>query len=199
MSETLQTKDGGIQEISRVEFISTSRDKRAYPIALKPKEGHCFEVNPEGINQELFKVKRNDPKQEKVRQCILEVFEELKKSPERNRPFKTLIPNKTWNGSKTVWSLKKLSRELGTCISDWVEQTLEWAQRIANGETWEAVCNEPDTAIWFRLVVWKDGDVHFVGGSYCLEPKTPPADVKLGKYYDYNGVEYAVPSVTIYD
>lgn len=49
-------------------------------------------------------------------------------------------------------------------MADWVEQALEWAQRIHNGETWESICNEPDTAKYYRLIIWKSGFAKIIGG-----------------------------------
>ena len=78
-----------------------------------------------------------------------------------------------------------------------MEQALEWAQRICNGESWEAVCNDADTANWYRLVVWKNGYGRLVGGSRNRNFYSPASDVDN---YDYNSnywVDYTVPLVVL--
>ena len=143
----------------------TNRENATEMLVKTPTEGEWFEVNIQTINQELFKDKRADRDQEKTRQLILEAFEEVKKDPEKyGRKFRTMMPKKTWN-VLTVDGLKLLARTFDGNMADWVEQSLEWAQRIDNGESWENVCNEPDTANWYRLIIWKDGHTKKVGGS----------------------------------
>ena len=106
-------------------------------VAQVPTDDQWFEVNPRAINQSLFQKKRKDERQEKTRKLILEAFAEVKSSPEKyGKKFKTMMPKKTWT-SKTVEELKQLACKLGDHNADWVEQALEWAQRICNGESWE--------------------------------------------------------------
>ena len=65
--------------------------------AKSPTEGQWFEVDPLGINQELFLRKRKDERQEMMRRRILEAFDELQRNPEKyGRKFKTMMPKKTW-------------------------------------------------------------------------------------------------------
>ena len=147
-----------------------------------PQEGVPFEVNPNGIDQSPFQVKRKDPNQEAMQQTILEALDEVKKYPKRyGKTFWTLRPEKTWDW-KTVGELVELAEEKGDHIANWVEQALEWAQRIQNGETWETICNEPDTANWFRLVQWKNGYYRLVGGS-CVNYSSNPAFVVCNSNY----------------
>ena len=144
---------------------------------LRPTEGVPFEVNPPGIYRISFECKRKDEQQEKTRQLILKAFAEVDENPERyGKPFKTLMPVKTWN-YKTVGELRELAAKLGDHNANWVEQALEWAQRIQNGETWEAICNEPDTANWYRLIEWKNGYTRLVGGSRKSNNHFPASDV----------------------
>jgi len=159
-------------------------------------ESKWFEVNPSAIDQNLFKEKRSDSRQEETRQLILEAFEELKKHPERNEAFKTLIPEKTWE-CKTIGELKKMATQLGDHIADWVEQSLEWAQRIANGESWEAICNEEDTANWYRLVVWKNGYTRLVGGSRLDNTLVPASGVYNYDYVVNGYISNTVPLVVL--
>lgn len=168
-------------------------------VAQVPTEDQWFEVNPQAINQSLFQKKRKDERQEKTRKLILEAFAEVKSSPEKyGRKFKTMMPKKTWI-SKTVKELKQLACELGDHNADWVEQALEWAQRICNGESWEAVCNNVDTANWYRLVVWKNGYARLVCGSRDSFNYHPASDVSD---YDYNSgdrIRSTVPLVVLYE
>lgn len=132
---------------------------------MRPTEGVPFEVNPLDIDRNLFQEKRKDSRQEWTRQLILEAFTKMDEDPTRyGKPFKTLMPEKTWRW-KYVSDLIELAKNLGDHDADWVEQALEWAQRISNGETWEDICNNPDTANWYRLVKWKNGYYRLVGGS----------------------------------
>ena len=164
----------------------------------RPEEGKWFEVNPEAINQELFQEKRYDRKQEWTRHLILEAFTEMKNNPGKyGRPFKTMMPAKAWD-SKTVAELKELASSFGDHNADWVEQALEWAQRIHNGESWEDVCSEPDTANWYRLVVWKDGYARLIGGSDMHNDDSPASDVGHSDYYSNNRVDCTVPLVVLY-
>ena len=164
-----------------------------------PTEDKWFEVNPQDINQSLFQKKRKDERQEKTRRLILEAFAEVKSNPEKyGKKFKTTMPKKTWS-AKTVVELKQLACELGDHNADWVEQALEWAQRICNGESWKAVCNNADTANWYRLVVWKNGYHRLVGGSHGNSSNFPASDVFL---YDCTSIgifNYTVPLVVLYE
>lgn len=168
-------------------------------VAQVPTEDQWFEVNPQTINQSLFKKKRKDERQERTRKLILEAFAEVKSSPEKyGRKFKTMMPKKTWT-SKTVAELKQLACEFGNHNADWVEQALEWAQRICNGESWKAVCNNADTANWYRLIVWKNGYARLVGGSRNFNLDNPASDVDYDDYYSNDRINYTVPLVVLYE
>ena len=175
-----------------------AHEQKEHKTMQKPTEGKCFEVNPKAINQDLFSEKRKDSKQERTRQIILEAFTKLSKEPEKyGRPFKTMIPEKTWS-SKTVGELKEIANNLGDHMADWVEQALEWAQRIADGDTWEAVCNEADTENWYRLVIWKNGDSRLVGGARKGSFDDPASDVDIHNYDSFYRLDYTVPLVVLY-
>lgn len=133
-------------------------------MAQTPTEGKWFEIKPAEIDQRLFSEKKSDQRQERTRQLILEAFAEMKNNSKYARTFKTLMPEKIWN-VKSVNELRAIACNLGDHMADWVEQALEWAQRIANGKTWKEVCNDPDTANWYRLIEWKNGYARVVGGS----------------------------------
>ena len=188
--------------IAIVEKHLSSKDTKKITTAKvpqKPTEGEWFEVKPHAIDQKLFEKKRNNNRQEVTRQLILEAFDEMKNNPEKyGKNFKTMMPKKTWS-SKTVAQLKEMASNLGDHNANWVEQALEWAQRIANGESWEAICNDKDTANWLRLVVWKDrGDV-LVGGSAFLNAYLPASIVCQNLYVIEDLLFYAVPLVVRYN
>ena len=108
------------------------------------------------------------------------------------------MPEKTWR-SKRVANLKKIANKLGDHCADWVEQALEWAQRIANGESWEDICNKRDTANWYRMVVWKENLLRLVGGS-CNSINFNPAFVGGESVYSFlSSIDCTVPLVVAYD
>ena len=167
-------------------------------VAEKPAEGKWFEVNPSAIDQQLFKKNRKDWRQEATRKLIQEAFTIVKENPEKyGKPFQTMMPKKEWS-SKTVVELEKLAESLGDQIADWVHQSLEWAQRIANGESWETICNEPDTANWYRLVLWNNGHACLVGGSRKVNDHAPASRGVLYHYHTSNCFDDTVPLVVLY-
>ncbi len=148
-----------------------------YEVAQKPTEGMIFEVKPLEIDRSKFEKPRSDQQQEWTRQIIQAAFAEVDNHPEKYASdFYTLIPYKNWDGYKTVVELKEYVNDLGGEIAYWVEQALEWAQRIFNGEGWEEVCNNADTANWHRMVIW-NGYLLFVGGSRKRNDNSPPSYV----------------------
>ncbi len=175
------------------EQVSTAK------LAQVPTEGKWFEVNPQAIDQNLFQKKRENRRQEETRNLILDAFDEVKSNPEKyGKNFKTMIPKKTWV-VKTVAELKQLACELGDHNADWVEQALEWAQRICNGESWGDVCNNADTANWYRLVVWKSGYTRLVGGSRNDDYSFPASDVNDYDYHSVSRLDLTVPLVVLYE
>ena len=168
-------------------------------VAQKPTEGKLFEVKPLAIDQILFKKERKDKRQEKMRRIILEAFEESKKNPEKySKNFRTMIPQKYWPREKTIADLEEIASKLGDHMANWVEQALEWAQRIANGESWESVCNESDNAKYTRLVAWKNGYYRGIGGysSFVTIPASHVFDQNL---QDTIWLDNKVPLVVDYD
>jgi len=165
----------------------------------RPTEGEWFEVNPLFINQELFQTQRVNYSQEKTRQSILEAFMEMQKKPEKySKPFQTMIPEKKWH-SKTVDELKELATTLGDHMADRIEQALEWAQRINNGEAWETICNKTDTVNFYRLVAWEKNYACMVGGAYKYNDMNyAPTDVFHGVYISDNIITCAVPLIVRY-
>ena len=153
-------------------------------------EGKWFQVNPEDIDEKLFEEPRENNAQEETRRIIVKALAKVKEFPEKyGNPFETMVPTKTWE-AKSVKEFQRLARCLGNHMGDITEQALEWAQRISNGETWEAICNEPDKSSWQRIVLSNKEHGYFVGGSICLNDSSSPTSVikhynTLNKYVSY--------------
>lgn len=157
-----------ISKLNELEEIkSKSRiNLRTIEVAQKPTVGKCFSVDPNSIDQDLFTEERTDIVfEESVRLQILKAFEEVRNNPQRySKKFKTFIPEKKWGG-RTVRELKEMAIEKGGTLTDIVDQRLEWAQRIQNGESWYEVCRMQDPIEWCRLVAsGKDSYEYMVGG-----------------------------------
>ena len=121
----------------------------------------------------------------------------MKSSPEKyDRKFKTMMPKKTWT-RKTAVELNQMACELGDHNADWVEQALEWAQRICNGENWEAICNNADTANWHRMILWKNGYYRIVGGSRSSNNNFPASFVLDDDCYSNTRSCNTVPLVVL--
>ena len=141
-------------------------------------EEERFDVNPCVIDQSYFKQKKDIPEQEKTRLLILEAFEEMKKSPEKYaRPFQTMYTGDSL-GTPCADLKEEYAKKHGDKIADWVEQALEWAQRIQNGETWDKICNFIDTAWWARLIRWKNNYYRIVGGGGIGDYRNPVTHVE---------------------
>lgn len=167
-------------------------------VAQVPTEDQWFEVNPQTINQSLFKEKRKDERQERTRKLILEAFAEVDKHPEKYASaFYTLMPEKKWNDYKTVAELKAYANDLDGQMADWVEQALEWAQRLFNGESWETICNNADTANWYRVILWENGCYRLVGGSRNSNGNNPASGVFNYDFASYSFFLDTVPLVVL--
>lgn len=159
-----------------------------------------FEVRPEDITASRFQMVRKDPLQEQMRKTILEALAKVKKHPKRyGKTFWTLRPTKTCEW-RTVSELVKFAKTRGDRIANWVEQALEWAQRIQNGETWEAICNKSDTEEWYRLVKWKEGYPQYVivGGSRKSARSLPAAYVQACDYFSDRTLCYTIPLIVVH-
>lgn len=207
MKVTLQLSDGRKMDFSEEELaeivekqLKAQEDpkKQAIQTWCKKKEGEVFEVNPLTIDQKLFTQPRHNLNQEKTRQLILDAFEQIRKFPKRAKAFKTFVPPKTWEYKK-VSEIKKIASQIGDHNADWVEQALEWAQRISNGEPWENVCNKYDTAKWYRLVIWKNKYSRLVGGSRKGYNNCAPSTVSVLDSLDDYTYDCVVPLVVFYD
>lgn len=164
-----------------------------------PFERVSSEINFSKINQSLFEERREDARQERARRLIVEAFEEVKKNPKKyKKKFKTIIPKKNWNNSKVI-ELKNMAKKIGDHMADWVEQALEWAQRISDGETWESICNELDHISAYRAIIWKNGKVAQVGMSPFLHEKNTQTSIYESYFYDHETLYNIVPLIVIYE
>ena len=176
----------------------TKEECHASDLAQTPSEGKLFEVNPLGIDRSKFEKPMSNRKQEWTRQIIQKAFAEVDKHPEKYASaFYTLMPEKKWNGYKTVAELKAYANDLDGQMADWVEQALEWAQRLFNGESWETICNNADTANWYRVILWKNGCYRLVGGSRNYNVLNPASDVFDYDYGSFNCIYDTVPLVVL--
>lgn len=183
------------EHFQRIAKMERNREK----FVEKPTTGKPFEVNHLDIDQKLFEEERDDYQQEWVRRTILEAFSEVKKNPTRyGKNFKTLRPRRNTEDI-SFRELKSLASKLGDHNADWVEQALEWAQRIANGERWVSLCNMRDDADCPRLVVWKDGNQIVGTGKYFSGINTPACGLS-GPTHSDDFIFYGiVPLVVIYE
>ena len=176
----------------------TKEECHASDLAQIPSEGKLFEVNPLGIDRSKFEKPMSNRKQEWTRQIIQKAFAEVDKHPEKYASaFYTLMPEKKWNGLKTVAELNAYANDLDGQMADWVEQALEWAQRLFNGESWETICNNADTANWYRVILWKNGCYRLVGGSRNYNVLNPASDVFDYDYGSFNCIYDTVPLVVL--
>lgn len=167
-------------------------------IIRKPIEAKWFEVDPACLNLRLFMSPRNHVKQEETRLLILDAIKILEESPEKyGKPFKTLIPKRLPKES-SIKECYDLARIYLGHMATWAEQALEWAQRINNGETWEELCNKPDTISNFRLIEWKNGEVRLAGGAAKGQLKLPASNIGKTDWYLNDKVLHAVPLVVKY-
>ena len=197
-------KDGRKETFDSVVSFNVTEEQTANEechtpeVAQPPSEGQPFEINPLGIDRSGFEKPMKDQRQERTRQIIQEAFAEVDKYPEKYAsPFYTLIPKKKWNDYKTVAELKKYANDIGGMMADWVEQALEWAQRISNGESWEIICNNADTANWYRMIVWKYGYARLVGGSRNYNYGIPASGVCGLDSFSFFRIRSTVPLVVL--
>lgn len=167
----------------------------------RPIEGLFFKVDYLTINKSLFLKKRIDQKQEWVRNIILEAFDIAEKDPEIYcKTFYTLMPkNKWYPGSASLKEIEQSAIKFGDHMANWVEQALEWAQRITNCDSWDDICNLKDTARWYRLICWKDGKARPIGGSCDDVTHIPPSDVDLYDYDEDYRLYNTIPLVVVYE
>lgn len=156
-------------------------------VITSPIEGKWFKVNPMDINRKPFAKKRQNSAQETMRRAILTAFDAVDKNLAGyySKPFETLIPLRNqlqsifWAETEktTIRYFEDLIKTYNSSYA-WanrIEQYLEWAQRIQNGDTWEALCNEEDHTTRHRLVIGIDkNSIYTVGGSYMGDKSNVP-------------------------
>lgn len=156
-----------------------------YEIAQVPTEGKLFEVKPLEIDRNLFENSREDELQEKTRKIIQEALEEVDKKPERYSDFYTLIPERNWKGFITFKELETYASNCGGEVANWIHQSLEWAQRIYNGESWEDICNNSFVVNSERMILWKNGNYKIVGVTIYSGPESCNCPASSISKYDY--------------
>lgn len=162
-----------------------------------------FEVNPLAIDKTQFERARLEeicgfftPRMESIRQEILGALIEVDEHPEKYASkFYTFVPDKTWYGSKRVAYLKKYATRLGGEMGDWIHLTLEWAQKISNGESLDRICYDSDKHDWYRMVVFDTDDTRRIGGSFKVGNNASETYVEPNSYFDFSQVDNAVPYV----
>lgn len=193
MKLEIALKDGRKQIVESVETFKVIPEPQMVQMFTESK---LFEINPLLMNRRDFEKPLRDQRQEWTRKIILEAFAEVDKYPEKYAfPFYTLIPEKAWTGYKTVSELIEYAKRYGGRMANWVQQSLEWAQRISNGESWKAICNNADTANWYRIITWKNGCPRMVGGSRISGDIFPASYAFRYLYYPDHIVSNAVPLV----
>ncbi len=83
-------------------------------------------------------------------------------------------------------------------MADWVEQALEWAQKIFDGQSWESICNYPDTSKNKRMIIWKNGNYATVGNYYDNIGICSAYQIRLwGEIKEYNEdfVSHIIPLI----
>ena len=155
------------------------------------------EVNPILIDEPTFEIEKKDfySHKESTMQVIQKAFIEMKKDLRRYaRPFEIVTPAEL----ESVYTEEKmvaLAEKYGDHIADWVEQALEWAQRIANGED---IFNKSDDSKWFRAISWQDGHVCLVGGANELNNHDSVASIHEFNVNSSYQIYNAVPAVVRY-
>ena len=169
-----------------------------------PQKKDWYKVTPHLISRNLFKNPRKDPWQEQLRCLINDAFEEVDKNPDApySKTFYTLVPEKIWNKPVKVYVLQNYACELGDGMASWIEQALEWAERISNGASWQSLCDTVDKSKWYRLIVWKNHKYISVGGSSqnnTLHTKTHLQLHELSQKSHFDETYDTVPVVVKYE
>ena len=190
------------REMAFSEHELSSILEKHFSSKITPTEGEWFEVKPRTIDQKLFEKKRTNSFQEETRILILKAFEQMKHHPKKyGQNFRTMMPEFTRH-SKTEPQLIEMASKLGDHCANWVEQALEWAQRIANGVSWETLCHNKDTSNLYRLILWDDNGpipTRLVGGSVYNHDHRPAVAIHSREYVFKLELAYAVPLVVLYE
>ena len=146
-------------------------------LCITPTPDQWFRVIPHSIDRNLFEEMRKDARQELVRKMILLAFTHVDRYPKTFGTFYTTYPKKKWDKMR-VRDMERMAEQIGEGVATITHQALEWAQRIANGEKWETLCNKPDEANYYRLAKWYVGTgLKQVGGAKAVRDDSPAVDV----------------------
>ena len=183
--------------------LKTFQSNMIFEVTVKPSEGRWFIVEPKKIIREIFLKKRNNPEQENVRQLILIALDEVEKDPNKyGHKFKTMFPFRYWqrNRGKQIRDLDGMAKIIGDHMADEIEQYLEWAQRIQNGESWEELCNMQDVAPSYRVIKTQENPYlhRIVGGARDRDAFASPTCMNDEKYTHYEKVGCTVPLIVSY-
>jgi len=186
------------KEDKKLEMVSISKLKEK-PIPT-PTEDKWYKVDPMSIEwNRITNHTCKTVKQMNTRQFILEAYRELKDNPKKyGIKFYTKVIEKTWK-HKTVEELRAIARTKGNDNINRIEKGLQLAQRIQNGESWESICDEPDTAKWVIMVLWGKDKVKLIGGSTKAEIKVPPSDIDERLFNKDSRFDTVVPEVVRYE
>lgn len=164
MKLEIKFKNGSKQLIEDVEEYTVIDDKNAN--ILPPMEEETFEVDLSRIKKELFRIPRKDDKQEQIRQLILEALSEADSTAQK---FTIYVPKRKEDGRCRVSWLASYAKKMGGRVATFYEWILVLAQRISNGESWETICNNYDTAPNYWMVWWGKNrygeDIFFIVGG----------------------------------
>lgn len=155
------------------------------------------EVNPISIDESIFEIGENehDSHKEYIMQVIKKAFIEMKKDLRRYaRPFEIVTPAEL-EPVHTEEKMVALAEKYGDHLADWVEQALEWAQRIANGED---IFNKSDDSKWFRAITWQNGNMCLVGGAEEFNDHDSASSIHDFNVNSFYQLHYAVPAVVRY-
>ena len=182
-----------IKELENYEANKAKKIELGYETSIKPAVGKAFLVTPMFIDRTLFTSRLKKKGQEATRILICYAFNEVDKKPEKYaQDFVTIVPKKTWH-VKTCAELEIFARKNVCRIADWVQQALEWAQRISNGETWDDISVYPDCLDNRRIVLWDNGFYRKVGDSLESKTANPATHIDSHDYYSLNIVSDEVP------
>lgn len=180
-------------KISEIELIKALHYYNDHVESLT--EDKWLEVIPEEIDTVQFLEQRDNPEEESVRKLIWEAIDEANAKPEYMKAFSTLVPSQV--KKESVNKMIDDSMANGYQIANWVHVALEWAYRISLGETWEKICRDSDSSSYYRLVFWKDGLIHTIGGAKKIPANVPEVTI-LPAIMDYDfEPETAVPKYVV--
>lgn len=165
-----------------------------------PMDEEWFQITPGEIERSLFLKQRTDLVQERVRTLIVDALNVIENDTRiYKKTFLTLRPAKKWSKASELYLIEQ-AHWSGDYLGTWIDQAAEWAQRIQNGEKWEVLCNEPDNLKWYRMIMWKDGEVRLIGGS--TENNDYSSPVSITENIDGNMTDklakYTIPLVVKY-